>query len=397
MQIFACFASSSPSNCPGQNTPRVEVPMSSDGPSTTDHPAAEGARALPIKNPLANAFFISGLFLFVLALLVYGSSVLIPLAVALLLWFFINALANAFQCLWSWWLGPLRGLSLVLALLTILAASLFAVGLVITNVGSMSMNTDDFTKSLTLLLDQVATLTGLQHEQVVKGIGQQLGLGRLLAAIVSAMTNFASQFSVVFIYIIFLMVEQQFFDVKLNAIVRNEARREQIRSVLSRIGRDIQSYLWIMTLVSTMTAILCYLVMVAVGVDHAPFWAFLIFILNFIPTIGSIIGTALPSLYALLQFGDFKPFLVLLAVIGVIQFLIGNLLQPRMAAKTLNLSQFVVILSLFFWGAIWGIVGMFLAVPITAILLIVFSNFPSTRVVAALLSQSGSVPTKNES
>lgn len=370
--------------------------MSIDNPPSTEPQAAKGFRGPIAGSPLANAFFISGLFLFVLALLVYGSRVLIPLAVALLLWFFINALANAFQRIWSGWLGPLRGLSLLLALVTILAASLFAVGLVISNVSAMSTSTEDFTRSLNLLLDQVTAWTGLEHEQVVKGIGQQLGLGRLLSAIVSAMTNFASQFSVVFIYIIFLIVEQQYFDVKLNAIVRNEARREQIRAVLSRIGRDIQSYIWIMTLVSSMTAVLSYIVMSALGLDHAAFWAFLIFILNYIPTIGSIIGTALPSLYALLQFGEFKPFLIILVVVGVIQFFIGNFLQPRMAAKTLNLSQFVVILSLFFWGAVWGIVGMFLAVPITAILLIVFSNFPSTRVVAALLSQSGTVPSKIE-
>jgi predicted PurR-regulated permease PerM len=325
-------------------------------------------------------------------LLVYGAGVLIPLAVALLLWFFINALAKGYQRLWSRWLGPLRILSLVLALLTMLAAGLFSISVVITNVTAIGASSADFAKSLNLLLDQVAAFTGLKHEELLKGIANQLGLGQLLASIVSAMTNFASQFGVVFIYVIFLLVEQQFFDIKLNAIVRNEARREQVRALLDRVGRDIQSYIWIMTFVSTLTASLSYGVMVAVGLEHAAFWAFLIFILNFIPTIGSIIGTALPSLYGLLQFGEFQPFVILLAGIGVIQFLIGNVLQPRLSAKTLNLSQFVVILSLFVWGAMWGIVGMFLAVPITAILMIVFANFPSTRVLAAVLSESGDVP-----
>jgi AI-2 transport protein TqsA len=349
------------------------------------------------QGTLAKAFFIAGLLLSVVALLVYGAGVFIPLAVALLLWFFINALAKGYQRLWSRWLGPLRGLSLVLALLTMLAASLFAITVVITNVTAIGASSADFARSLNLLLDQVAAYTGLKHEELFKGIAGQLGLGQLLASIVSAMTNFASQFGVVFIYVIFLLVEQQFFDIKLNAIVRNEARREQVRSLLDRVGRDIQSYIWIMTFVSTLTASLSYGVMVAVGLEHAAFWAFLIFILNFIPTIGSIIGTALPSLYGLLQFGEFKPFLILLAAIGVIQFLIGNVLQPRLSAKTLNLSQFVVILSLFVWGAMWGIVGMFLAVPITAILMIIFANFPSTRVVAALLSESGDVPAQANS
>ena len=342
--------------------------------------------------PLTKAFLVTGLLLFIVVLLVYGSGVLIPLAVALLLWFFINALAKGYQRLWSPWFGPLRGLSLILALLTMLAASLFAISVVVTNVAAIGASSADFAKSLNLLLDKVSDFTGLKHEQLIRGIAQQLGLGELLASIVSAMTNFASQFGVVFIYVIFLLVEQQFFDIKLNAIVRDKARREQVRSLLDRVGRDIQSYLWIMTFVSILTAGLSYAVMIAVGLEHAAFWAFLIFILNFIPTIGSIIGTILPALYGLLQFGDFKPFLILLAAIGVIQFLIGNVLQPRLSAKTLNLSQFVVILSLFVWGAMWGIVGMFLAVPITAILMIVFANFPSTRVVAAFLSESGDVP-----
>jgi AI-2 transport protein TqsA len=363
----------------------------------TDQPAQrpsspEDARQPVPQGALTKVFLIAGLLLSVVVLLVYGAGVLVPLAVALLLWFFINALAKGYQRLWSRWLGPLRGLSLVLALLTMLAASLFAMSVVITNVTAIGASSADFANSLNLLLNKVAAYTGLKHEELLKGIANQLGLGQLLASIVSAMTNFASQFGVVFIYVIFLLVEQQFFDIKLNAIVRNEARREQVRALLDRMGRDIQSYILIMTFVSTLTAILSYGVMVAVGLEHAAFWAFLIFILNFIPTIGSIIGTALPSLYGLLQLGDFKPFLILLAAIGVIQFLIGNILQPRLSAKTLNLSQFVVILSLFVWGAMWGIVGMFLAVPITAILMIVFANFPSTHVLAAVLSESGDVP-----
>ncbi len=174
---------------------------------------------------------------------------------------------------------------------------------------------------------------------------------------------------------IFLLIEQQFFDVKLNALVADQGRRDQTRQLLARIGHDVQSYLWTMSIASLLTAALSYVVMVLVGVDSAPFWAFLIFVLNYIPTVGSILGTAIPSLYALLQFGEFSPFLVLAVALGLIQFVVGNIVVPRMTAKSLNLSQFVVILALFVWGAIWGIVGMFLAVPITAVALIICSNF----------------------
>jgi len=359
-------------------------------PSANQRPAGPDDPLRPGNYSTLNAAFcIAGLILIVLVLLVYGAGVFIPLAVALLLWFFINALAKAYQRLWSRRLGPLRGVALLLALLTLLAANLFIADVIVTNVSAIGASSTDFQRSLDPLVDQVAAWTGIPHEDVINRLLDQLGMERLLGAIVGAMTGLASQLGVVFIYVIFLLVEQQFFDAKLNAVVRDPARRRQVRSILDRVGRDIQSYLWVMTLVSLLTAALSYGVMIAVGLNQPLFWAFLIFVLNFIPTIGSIIATVLPSLYALLQFGDFTLFFVLLVLIGVIQFVIGNVIQPRLAAKTLNVSQFVVILALFVWGAIWGVVGMFLAVPITSIIMIVCSKFPATRPIAAMLSQSG--------
>ena len=353
------------------------------GPSSTP-----GRNDAPSRH-LINAFLISGLVLITVVLLVWGSNVLIPLAVALLIWRFINALADVYQRLWSRWLGPMRGLALLLALLTIFAASLLALDVVVSNVSAISASSREFQKSIDILLERASNLTGIERDRIIDETFGQLRLGQLLGAMVSAMTSLASQFSVVFVYVIFLLVEQKFFNIKLNAIVRDENRRARIRSLLDRVGRDVNSYVWIMTLVSLLTAALSYAVMIAVGVNHAAFWAFLVFILNFIPTVGTILATLLVSLYGLLQLGDFKSFLILLTAVGLIQFFVGNVLQPRMSAKTLNLSQFVVILSLFIWGALWGVVGMFLAVPITAILMIVLANFPSTRVVAAILSETG--------
>lgn len=352
-------------------------------------PVAIPARGDAPSRPLMNAFLIAGLVLFTIVLLVQGSNVLIPLAVALLVWRFINALADAYQRLWSKWLGPLRGLALFLALMTIFAASLLAFDVVVSNVSAIGASSREFERSIDILLERASNLTGIERDRIIDETFGQLRLGQLLGAMVSAMTSLASQFSVVFVYVIFLLVEQKFFDMKLNAIVRDENRRAQIRALLDRVSQDVNSYVWIMTLVSLLTAALSYAVMIAVGVNHAAFWAFLVFILNFIPTVGTILATLLVSLYGLLQLGDFKAFLVLLIAVGLIQFFVGNVLQPRMSAKTLNLSQFVVILSLFIWGAVWGVVGMFLAVPITAILMIVLANFPSTRIVAAILSETG--------
>ena len=153
----------------------------------------------------------------------------------------------------------------------------------------------------------------------------------------------------------------------------------------------LETYLLIMTFVSALTALLSYLVMAAAGVEYAIFWATMIFFLNFIPTIGSILGTVVPAGFALLQFGELWPALVVLAGIGAVQFVMGNILLPRMFGTRLNVSLGVTIFSLFFWGALWGITGMFVAMPLTAMLIITFSHFPATRPFAILLSRTGEV------
>lgn len=121
------------------------------------------------------------------------------------------------------------------------------------------------------------------------------------------------------------------------------------------------------------------------------FWAFLIFLLNFIPNIGSLIATLFPALIAGLQFGDLEQPLLVLVSVGAIQLLVGNFLEPRLMGDSLNISSLVVILGLAFGGDLWGIVGMFLSVPIMVMIVIILSQFQSTRGVAILLSDKGDV------
>jgi predicted PurR-regulated permease PerM len=369
-----------------------------DTPPISNKPtaAAEKAWRALERGHLINAFLVASLVLMAIFALVVASGILIPLAVALLFWFFINALAGFYERLGSRWFRPRRMIALPLAFLTFLAISLMVVQLVAVNIGEIGARASDFERSLDVLVSKVAELTGTSNDEVINTIVNNLSIEKLVTAIVLTMTGIASQFGIVFLYVIFLLVEQRFFERKLRAVVAEEDRRQHIRALIERVGHDIQSYLWTMTAASVLTAGLSYAVMAVVGLDSAGFWAFLIFALNFIPTVGSILATAIPALYALLQFGDITPFLTLLVLIGAIQFVIGNIFQPRLAAKSLNLSQFVVILALFVWGAIWGIVGMFLAVPLTAIVVLICSNFERTRPLAIVLSESGALKAEPE-
>ncbi len=142
-------------------------------------------------------------------------------------------------------------------------------------------------------------------------------------------------------------------------------------------------------MVSALTGIISYIILLWVGVDYVPFWALLIFMLNYIPTIGSMVAVLLPTTLALVQFDTFGPFVTLLVSLGTVQVLIGNVLEPRLMGSSLNLSPLVVILALSLWGQMWGVTGMFLSVPITVISMIVLANFPQTRAIAVAMSENG--------
>ena len=125
-------------------------------------------------------------------------------------------------------------------------------------------------------------------------------------------------------------------------------------------------------------------------------FGFIAFILNFIPTIGTIIAVLIPTVFAIIQLTDLSSILYLFIFLVLIQFVIGNVIYPKLMGKSLNISQFVVILSLVVWGAMWGTIGMFLAVPIMMILLIILSQFESTKNLAVLISEDGNILRNND-
>ena len=104
-----------------------------------------------------------------------------------------------------------------------------------------------------------------------------------------------------------------------------------------------------------------------------------------------MVATTFPAAYCLLQFGSLDEALIVLLVIASIQVLVGNIIEPRLMGSSMNISPLVTIVSLTFWGAIWGITGMFLSIPITVVMMIIMSQFPKTRPVAIMLSEKGTI------
>jgi len=289
-----------------------------------------------------------------------------------------------------------RGFSPLLSRILILAGIVLAVAVLGVVVGSsvvdLQAKLPRYREALDRVIDETAgTIPGLGDQarewwetntphtldQVMRFA--QVGL--------QALSSFFSLFFVVVIYVLFILAER--------AGVRQRAvhafRPEQVRrlgELVDRINASITQYLVVKTLMSLLSGLVAWVVLVAFGVDYAGLWGFITFLFNYIPYLGSIVATILPALLSLVQFEDPLLTLVILVLLVLPQVAMAYLLEPRLAGKTLDLSPFVIILALAFWGSLWGIVGMILAVPLVVTTKAILNQILVTRPLGRMLSNA---------
>ncbi len=326
---------------------------------------------------------------FTFYLLYLGQTLLLPLVIAGAVAYLINILAHTICMLRIGGISLPRPLAMLFAIAVILASLSLVVQLITVNIASVINVAPLYQQNLETLIYKGYALFGVEEAPNLKDIFAQLDFRSYLQNLGGTVRSLVSSTGIIIIYLIFLLLEQRTFSAKMRALVTHPDRLEDMTGLIDKIRSDIRSYIGIKVLTSAATGILSYVVLTLVGVDFASFWAVLIFFLNFIPTIGSIIATAFPSVLALVQFDTLGPFVITASVLTALQFCIGSLLEPRLMGNRLNLSPIVILLSLGLWGSIWGIPGMFLCVPITVIMVIIFSYFPETRPAAVLLSGTG--------
>ena len=322
-------------------------------------------------------------------LLYLGQSLLLPLVIAGVVAYLINILAHAMCEIRVGGLSLPRPLAMVFALSVILVSLSFLVQLINVNITSVIKVAPEYQQNLEALIYKGYGFFGAEEAPNLQEILNQIDFPSYLQNFGGTVRSLLSSTGIIIVYLIFLLLEQRTFAAKIQGLVVNPEQQEDVFGLIGKIRSDIRSYIGIKVLTSATTGLLSYLVLNLVGVDFASFWAVLIFLLNFIPTIGSIIATAFPSVLALVQFDTLGPFIITASVLTALQFCIGSLLEPKLMGNRLNLSPVVILLSLGLWGSIWGIIGMFLCVPITVIIMIIFSYFPETRAVAVILSGNG--------
>lgn len=203
----------------------------------------------------------------------------------------------------------------------------------------------------------------------------------------SGMLGFAKNLFTVFLLCVFLLIEMQLTKQKVYAAFGND--QERINVISHQIVHDTVNYISIKFFISLCTGLLVFLATWILKMDFNIVWAFLAFIMNFIPIFGSIISVTVTTIFAILQFYPSlgKPIFILIYMI-IVNFGLGNVLEPRIEGKNLGLSPFVILVCLSLWGYIWGFVGMLLAIPMTVIIKIICENIRDLKSIGIFLGNS---------
>lgn len=342
------------------------------------------------KNPILNysIFFIAFvLFFYILYIL---SNFFIPLIIAILFSFAIIWLSNFYKIFVKW-----NFVSYTLSLITYWIIFWLIWKMMRANIEELIIIIPEYQYKITSLLNNIFDFFKLTPPTSVNQIIGKIDLQYIFSSIASWVTSVVSSAGLIFFYVMFFLLEYRYFKEKLKLMFYWNSKNKEIIDIIEKIKIDIKSYFFIKTVVSFITALLSYFFIKIVWLDLAIFWAFLIFVLNYIPNIWSVIAVFFPVMLSLIQFDTYFNFIFLLCSLTWVQMLMWNIIEPKFQWNKLNLSPLVIIISLWFWWIIWWIIWMLLSVPIMSIISIILAKIPATRPIAILLSEKWEIDVWN--
>jgi AI-2 transport protein TqsA len=320
------------------------------------------------------------------AALAWLSPILTPLAMAVFLAIMIDGFARVIERrLPKAQRAAALPTAIVLSLLLFLVTAL----VIADNATSFVTQLVSYGPKLNGLIARVASLVGVEIPPTVDQLFLRLNPTKYLADVAKGLQSFASNAIFVLIYLGFIIASRSGFERKFVGLFPERPERQEAVAIFHSIRDGVERYLWVQTVTGLIIATGSWIAMAAVGLDNAIFWAFLIFIASYIPMIGGAIGILAPPIFALVQFESFWPAVILLGVLQALQFVVGNVILPRMQGESLNVDPVVVLLSLAFWGAIWGLAGAFLSTPLTVMAMVILAQFKGGNWIAVLLSADG--------
>ncbi len=338
----------------------------------------------------------AGIFLtfFILYLLKELQSIVLPFFIAVVISFVFLPLYNILLKK-----KLPAALAIITIVLIILIVSNLSSVLIITSINSFSQEFPKYEMKFLQVYEKITSGLNIPESQLSKlsatlNFRNMLLEGKLTSAITgifSSITSIMGNYILILFYVIFLLSEAKSIENRLT-LAYPDKDRSSFKQTLTDIITGVKSYIAGKTLLSLIQAVIIGIILWAFGVDFYFIWGFMFFFSDFIPNIGSLVVTVLIAVLMLLQYDNIVTPVIIIIILILIQNLKGNILEPKIFGARLDLSPLMLLLSLIFWGYIWGIVGMILSVPIMSMIKIILMNFPGTKPLAILMSNN---PTPN--
>ncbi len=343
-----------------------------------------------MENNAARFFYLIGSSIMIVWILFVGQSILLPIILGILT---VYILLTASEAIAKWPMMNyfskfIHRLVVLLIFVSIVALISFMIS---NNIEYTLSQLPIYQANLQIVVDNLAEGFGLSNAPSLNKIIENWWRGVDLQSFAfKAFGSISSVGSILFmtaLYAGFLLTEVNNFNAKISKALGGDAT--QALEIISKVNNRIGVYLTIKTIINIILASISFLIMWVMGIDSAVFWAVMIGFLNYIPYVGSAIGVGFPVGLALAQFGSLQWSLLALVLLMAVQTYVGNILEPKMIGKSVNLSSFVVLLALVFWTTIWGLPGAILSIPLTSVLVILLAENQSTKPFAAMFTSDG--------
>lgn len=347
---------------------------------------------------MTSSFALGFIVLFlVIDILQMAQAIMIPFVMAVFVWYLINAIARALEKTSFRGQHLTRFACFFLALFSLAFGMFLVFEIVSHNLSKVIQAAPIYQRNFESLIPQFINFFHLEgHALTVRDLLQYIDVGTTITVLAKIFTGFAGKTLIILFYVGFLLYEQRFFKHKITEMIRDGKREALVHQALNNIDTKIRQYIGVKSFVSSIDSILTFSILSLFNLNFAGFWGLMAFFLHFIPYAGSFIALTLPTTIALIQYGDPTIAFAVLASLSISHVFIGQFLDPYLMGNSLNLSPIFIISSLAMWGMIWGVPGMFLAVPILTTLVIVLAQFPRTRSLAVLLSKTGNIEKSKE-
>lgn len=348
------------------------------------------------NKPIGIVQVTSAVFLAVLLgwLVIVGKSLLLPIMIGIIAVYILTTTAEAMARfpvvghLSQKWRRLFAGVLFLFMMIIF-------VGVVAANTTAISEAIPRYSDNFNALIQQITDMLGFKEKpdfaKIMERIKDKISIDMLLTSLLSGLTGMGSFLLSALLYAAFLLADWNDLPQKTRRAFGNDASAEMALKTTRAINQKIGGYLASKSLINLILGAVSLVVMWLIGIEFALFWAVLIALLNYIPYVGSILGVLFPVTLALVQFGGLTHAAIAFFALMAAQLYVGNVLEPKMLGKSVNMSPFVFMIALSFWMTVWGLIGAILAIPLTSMIMIILAEIPRTRPIAVMMSGDGNV------